>query len=219
MRLINALIKNALSYKYFGERCPITMHFVSGKGRILLITGDNASGKSFVGRFFSEILKKKHKIRMARICMERRGMGGFERACVYGDETWQSTGQISFHAVLGAMKSCNGWDDKHALYFDEPDIGLSEANQAGLGSLIAEKEWPTKTKLVCVTTHSRYLVQALAVVNPHWLRLGDQKSMESFLKPPRPKTAKQLTAMPDVAIKRFRRITRMINEVRRKRSV
>jgi len=141
--------------------------------RLFVITGENATGKSFLRRVISGRLRK-NKVEAIGLSQEGRSSSGIASACIYGDEQWQSTGANSTHTLLAAFKTAKSREGKHAIIFDEPDIGLSDAYAAGAGIAISDfvRDIPSKTVLVAVMTHRKALVRQLLPANPSFIHLG-----------------------------------------------
>lgn len=68
------------------------------------------------------------------------------------------------------------------IFWDEPDLGLSDNSAAGVGMAIRDfaAAMPEHTVAAIVVTHSRALVQQLAQLNPHYLYLGDGNVPETI---------------------------------------
>ncbi|MFA6234450.1 MAG: hypothetical protein WC824_09765, partial [Bacteroidota bacterium] len=78
----------------------------------------------------------------------------------------------------GAIHNAQSRDHDVAVYWDEPDIGMSSACSAGVGVVIREfaDTLPDHVKAVCLTTHGPFLVQELlkAKERPHYVYLGNE---------------------------------------------
>jgi hypothetical protein len=213
-----SLLDEALALAIFDpdpEEGSIPVLHEPGEGRLLAVTGENASGKSLFGRIINGLCSRR-KIECMRLGMERRSEGGFARAMMYGDESWESTGVISVKNIMGAFKTCKGRENEHFLFLDEPDIGLSEAYQGGLGKFIAQfaADMPSLTLGFVIVTHSRHLLRPLLPLKPHHVRCGDKRTLQSVAEDtPTPKTADELIALPEAGLRLFREIT-----ARKKRS-
>lgn len=200
-----------------GVDAPILLNYTPGESKLLIITGDNASGKSLVGRLFSLRAQKEHKIESIRVSMELRTMEGIHRAFVFGDEAWQSTGMISLDSVSGGIKACQSRDKSHIIIFDEPDIGLSEGYQAAMGKMLEKfaSNMPILTEFMIIITHSRFLVKQMVGCKPHFLRVGDNVSMSEFLQVAEEKTLEDLELLQKRALITFQKVSALM-ERRRK---
>ena len=191
---------------------PIEAEFDKGKGRLLIITGENASGKSFLRRLFT-IAYRENKVEVMDVSQQRRVGGGFSSAFIFGDESWESTGYLSGKAVQGGIETCQNREKPHVIIWDEPDIGLSESYASGVGLIIQAfiLKLPKHTKAVIVTTHSRPLLSQLVDLEPHHLRLGGHPPLKEWLSSTVVKP-KDLDDLQEESLARFRMITKIMQE-------
>ncbi len=207
------LIQQVLERPYFtGENPAIPYHIEKG-GPLIVVLGDNASGKSFLGRIIHGVCGLK-KIECLRVGMELRTSPGIARAFVYGDESYQSTGDISAKSVTNGILTCQKRENPHVIIWDEPDLGLSDNSAAGLGIVIQEfaKALPKNTIAAVVTTHSKPLVLKLKDANPTYIHVGVTKprTVEEWLSAPiKPILPEALKA---ASRKRYKRIQAVIEE-------
>lgn len=161
----------------FGHEGACPLAHEAGDPRIILITGENAGGKSFFAKAIASYLHHQHPkaVEVISVSMGMRTSPGMHRAFMFGEEGRDSTGKISLRAVLGGLHTCKGRDNPHVLVLDEPDIGLSEGYRAGLGDLLTEfgRDLPQHTRALIVVTHSRAVAGKLTALNPTCLRIGD----------------------------------------------
>lgn len=174
--IVNELLEN---WRYFtGRKAPIPHLWVKGSSPLFLVLGENASGKSFFRRCVQASANKHTSIReVIHLSMEGRAGANFIGAMkgfVYGDENFRSTGENSANTMRSAIRTCRAREHSHLLYWDEPDIGMSEGAAAGAGVVIAEfvADLPDHTRGVFITTHSRPMVRQLLVAKPHYIHLG-----------------------------------------------
>jgi hypothetical protein len=82
----------------------------------------------------------KNEVEFMGISMEgRRGISGSPWMCmVYGSEDYESTGCNSVGTVLTGITTCYGRESPHVIFWDEPDLGLSDSWAAGVGQKLAE---------------------------------------------------------------------------------
>jgi KaiC/GvpD/RAD55 family RecA-like ATPase len=107
----------------FGPDSPCPILHEAGNPRLIVVTGGNASGKSlFALAYRSLVAREDDKIERITVDMKMRSQGGFRRAFMFGDEEWESTGQISVKAAHGAFTTCRGRENDHVLCLDEPDV-------------------------------------------------------------------------------------------------
>lgn len=165
---------------YFQE--VIKTSFTPNNNRCLIITGENATGKSFIRRIITQICKQE-KIELIHLSQESRRVGGIISAFVYGDDSVDSTGYNSCNTVVGGITTCNGRDNDHFILWDEPDIGLSDRYAAGIGVTIKQfiDNIPKHTLGSIIITHSKHLVRQLLPINPSHLRVGDTSSLIDWL--------------------------------------
>lgn len=145
--------------------------------RVLIVTGDNATGKSFLRRIFTYFIKANHKIQSIHLSQESRAAGGIERAFLYGDERDESTGCITVGTFMTGLRTSRARDIDHILLWDEPEIGLGEEVQLGAAIYLADqlKDWPPKLRGLIVMTHSRHFVSTLMKIEgSKFINLGNQ---------------------------------------------
>jgi len=186
-----SLIAEALTLGYFsptyaadwpeitGGVVPIPALFVpqAKPTPLVVVLGENASGKSFLRRVIQQICREV-AIECIHLSMEGRGgeMGGMQalRSMVYGNERECSTGANSVKTVLHGIRTCQAREARHVIFWDEPDLGLAEGGCVGMGQTIAAYARAPNplTVAAIVVTHSKPLVRELATVSPHYLHLG-----------------------------------------------
>lgn len=166
-------------YQYFsselGEENPLAVNYTLGDSPMVVVTGENATGKSFFRRFVTGALSMaRPEIKTIHLSQEGRSSSGIASAIVYGDESYRSTGANSSNVIDGAFKTARGRKEAHAIVFDEPDIGLSDNYAAGAGVAIRSfcEEKPPLTFLVMVMSHNRHLIRELAAGNPSHVHFG-----------------------------------------------
>ena len=161
---------------YFGPDGPVPCAADFAHPRFAVVTGENASGKSFLVRALAHRMREdRGRLEVMAVTMNMRSRGGMERAFIWGDEGRNSTGRLSVKAVIGGLKTCREREREHVLILDEPDIGLAEGYAGALGEYIAAfaGAMPERTLGLVVVTHSRPLVRALMPTNPTAVRVGD----------------------------------------------
>lgn len=166
---------SAESALFTDEACPFSFQtYPGGAGaRVLVLTGDNASGKSLLFQVLAGWARREVKADPITVSIrERTGSGlsdisGLRRAMMFGDESEQSTGATSVDTVATAFRTAAAWaaDGKTPLVMlDEPDMGLSEGFAGALGEHLAHLtgELPDLAFGVVIVTHSRALVRRLS---------------------------------------------------------
>jgi len=209
-----ALVEDLLDgLEYFnpedGGLPAIPAVWTPGKGKLVIVVGDNAGGKSFFRRIVGQAYRNS-KIECMDPSMQGR-VDGYNalRSMVYGNEQWQATGENSTVTVIAGVRTCRGREHKHAIFWDEPDLGLSDSWAAGMGQYIRDfaLDPPKKTMGIFVVTHNKALVRELLPAKPHYLHLGRVKApntvQEWLDQPVRPL---DLTKLRNVSRSRFRRI-------------
>jgi hypothetical protein len=186
-----------------------------GSGNLVIVTGENASGKSFFRRIVGGVCARA-KIECIRISMEGRGdsFGGL-RSFVYGSESDQSTGENSVGTVLGGIKTCRSRESAHVMVWDEPDIGLSDSWAAGMGKAIAEfaREPGKHTRAIVLVTHRRALIAPLLSESHHYLHLGDARGPRSLSEWfETPVVPRDITQLAEESRKRWKKIQEILNE-------
>lgn len=222
------LVEEALTLDYFFENddgiIPIP-HFFRPSNRaktpLVVVVGENASGKSFFRRIVSSVCQfRQKKIECISISMEARAglnMLGALKGFVYGDEGIRATGENSARTVTIGIRTCRERDTPHVIVWDEPDLGLSEAGAAGLGQAIASfaSDPPAATMAAVVITHSRPLVSELLAAEPHYLHLGADSAPQTLAdwlaRPIVPRDPEELF---EAARRRFKLIGAILKEKR-----
>ena len=156
--------------------CPVAYEPPANLGsKILLITGDNAGGKSLLCRYLGLVVHETTKMEFMRIGMQMRTESGMAKVFVFGDEGRSSTGQLTAHSILGAIHNSRQREHKHMVCLDEPDVGLSEGYQEAAGATIWQyaNSLPDLCEGLVVVTHSRLIARSLLKMESHKMRVGD----------------------------------------------
>lgn len=208
------------------ERSPFHGGLVEGDPRVLLITGENASGKSLVFRLVAQLAGGHGVEAMTLSIRERTGGGTFEmahmrRAMIFGEEETSSTGAVSARVVAAGFHNLSNRGPA-ILGLDEPELGLSDGYAEALGEYIGTSA-AAMTGNACgvmVVTHSRRLAQGLvrglsaeptmiamlrneddvAPSVTEWIAGRDERSVEDLL------------GLQDLALERFRATHRMLTD-------
>lgn len=194
----------------------IPYRYQKGTGKLCLVLGDNATGKSMVRRLLMHAVKEQ-KFEPIPLSMQgRSGDGGFGlKGMVYGDEDWKSTGHNSVQTVQTMIKTSEGRAKDHVVCLDEPDIGLSDRWARSLGRALYEfmSKPPVHLVALFLTTHRVSLVRELLLLKPHVLLVGPEwpQNLEDWLtgdqREPEP-----LDALGTRGIDLFRRIDSAVKE-------
>jgi hypothetical protein len=214
---------------FFGPEgpCPALVEPGAPGSKVILVSGENAGGKSFIVKWMKALVHNQEKAGGPKIefmdCgMHLRTMPGIHRAFMYGEENVESTGNISIKAVLGGLATCRKREHAHVLSLDEPDIGLSEGYQTALGELIEEfaVDMPEKTEALVVVTHSRQIAWQLlhgtpgANLSPHCIRVGDdlRPTREWVANGPLKRSVDDLKSLAERTVHRYRAMQKVIDE-------
>ena len=212
------LVKDCLILDYFHPNeegvVPIPLCFTEGQGKLILALGENASGKSFFRRVVQSVCKL---VGMECIHLSMQGRAsrtpdmGIARLFVYGQEDDNSTGQNSARTVLGAIKTSQGREGKHVLFWDEPDIGLSDSWAASVGISIREflENSPDQLVAAVIVTHNKELVKQLLPAKPHLLSFRDSPyTLDGWLTSP--VEPKPLSLLQELSSARFHLIQKVM---------
>lgn len=193
-------IEKVLDYVYFEDDClPCT--YYPGEGKFLILSGDNATGKSFFCKLLNQIFRSSEVDPML-VGMSGRTTSGIPRMFIYGSEDDMATGVNSLQTVITGISTCQSRENPHAIFWDEPDIGLSESYHKALGEYLSNfvSDLPENTKGVVLVTHAREVIRQLRHLNPHFIRFGDDLSLDQWLdNPVNPHTIEELLALKDRA--------------------
>lgn len=155
--------------------------------KIVLVLGPNGSGKSLFRRWVTQTAQAS-KVRCFHLSMS--GRSAYMASMVYGDESRDSTGNLSSHVVTGGLRTCRSNTDKqNILFLDEPDVGASHELCAGMGRYITTQlqadPLPEATLAVFIVTHSEHLVRELLPLHPQVVFLGaSYPSLEAWMARP-----------------------------------
>jgi predicted ATPase len=201
------------------EDAPFHGRLYEGDGRLLVVVGENASGKSMLFRVISAHAKRDYKITGVTISIrERTGagaheMGGMRRMMMFGDENEQSTGATSVSVIeTGFLNAAKDEDGKRMLMLDEPEIGLSDGYARALGELIGLRtiEGRYKHHGVVVVTHNRSLVSGLLKGFEAWpafVHLGQETTdLQGWLAQVETRSVADLQRLRDDALARWRAV-------------
>lgn len=192
---------------------------VGAKKDILVVSGENAGGKSLafmvlgqLGRSFAKL--DGHSLEVMDIGMGRRTESGMMKGFMFGDEAIDSTGNISIKVMQTAVRTSRERGGYHYLVLDEPDIGVGEGYHNAIGSYLSEyaAELPEKCLGFMVATHSRRIAQKLLDVGASSLRVGaDLRPVREWIRDGDiEKTVDDLLALKDISLERFRAVSKML---------
>lgn len=208
---LKKLLQNISKLAYFKEPTAIDMTHIPGDVRMVVGVGENASGKSFFRRLVQGMCQR-DEVECIAVSVEGRCYSSPMRPFIYGSEEWQSTGENSVNTVLAGISTSKSRDKDHVIFWDEPDLGLSEGWAAGVGQKMAEygAALPEKAIGAFVITHSRALVRQLVPLNPHFIYFGKEPpaSLQAWVDQPIVPLAPE--TLPEISHKRFLQITKIV---------
>lgn len=179
--------------------------------RVLVVTGENAGGKSLFCRY----LDQNAGIEVMRVGMGIRTRSGIQRAMMFGDEETESTGAVSGNVVATAIRTARSRAGPHWLILDEPDVGLGEGYQAAAGEFLAEfaRDLPSTTVGFVVVSHSRALVAPLVAAGACSVRIGDDRRAVArwLAEGDLPRTVDEFEAFGDKSRRRWKAVEAIQN--------
>jgi hypothetical protein len=214
-----ALVKATLGYTFFeGDSPSIPVHAVYGasEARLIIASGENASGKSFYRRLV-QIECREAKTECIHVSVQGRREVAYNpiMAMVYGDESCDSTGSNSASTIQGGIRTSQGRETPHVVVFDEPDLGMSEGASMGAGTALRDwlREPPEHLVAAVVISHSRELLRKFLDLPHHFIGFGSEPhTLESWVN--RPVVERSLEDLRVANRARFKAIQDELNEVR-----
>lgn len=174
--------------------------FEDQSSKIVIIYGDNASGKSLFSSIIHS-LARDEKIAVRSASMGNRTRSGIEKAFIFGDESQQSTGATSVQVSKLCLNSMLKDDKLSLAILDEPDVGLSGFYAPAMGEYIANtlNNADDKKGLILVSHSVPLITRFLEVINTDVSRFGINTDLplEDWLKRDDIATVDELFAMCD----------------------
>jgi len=202
---------------YFAEDGAFKFEHTNNDSPLTIVTGDNASGKSFVRKIIQTMCAKRQpKLECIHLSQAGRCQGGIIRAFVYGSEDDESTGRNTIGTMLTSFKTSHSRDSDHLMIYDEPEIGLSEEYAGGLGIRIKEfiESNPTHLFGAVVITHSSHLLKELLPLNPNHINLSDNRTLDEIAyRKVVPNT--NLEGLQERSLETYRKICDIQNEMKK----
>lgn len=200
------------------DSLPFSVQIEPGHPQLMVVAGENCSGKSLFVKHLCGWGKQQHGIACLSVSIRERvggglsGMDSIRREMMFGNEAEHSTGATSAKVVDRAFDNVHGWSaDGHTvlLVLDEPEIGLSEGYAGAMGRYLARKvkELPAKACGVAVVTHSRSLARALRDelgTTPSFALLGSQSHFDEWLGGTETRSVEELLALAETDRQRWR---------------
>lgn len=193
---------------------------VGSREDVLVVTGENASGKSLAFLILNNLVRSfgkedKIDVLVMDIGMNRRTRSGIERAFMFGDEDLDSTGNISIKIMQTGVDNSRNKDRYHYLMLDEPDIGVGEGYHNAIGQFLSDFAVPLPEKCLglIVATHSRKITAKLLDAGASSLRLGsDLRDVRDWVaNGDIEKSLDDLTALKTISLERSRGVSKMLN--------
>ncbi len=203
------------------ESSPFSATLIEGDPRMVLIVGENASGKSLAFRLMAQLAGQHDILPITLSIRERTGAGtmGMEsmrRAMIYGNEAENSTGATSARVIESGFNNANR-DKPAILALDEPEMGLSDGYAEALGEFIGANTVEA-SELCCgtvVVTHSRRLVSGLARglgAMPTMIDMSSaHSSVEAWISSQETRSVEELLDLPEKASERWRAVNKILN--------
>lgn len=178
LNLIDELTWIAEDSLVFSEDAPFRADLTVAHPRLVVITGENASGKSLAVRVLAGRAHE-HKLTAVSVSIRERAGSGehemarFAQAMMFGDQNDQSTGAVSARSVNNLLTRNLDRKEGALGILDEPELGLSDGYARAMGELIGSHAdtLPKTCAGVVVVTHSRALVAGLLerCPDPTWM--------------------------------------------------
>ena len=207
------------------ENTPFNAHLTPGNKRVILVTGDNGSGKSMLVQDLRAWCKKFHDVdaTISISIRERTGSGYADplmKSMVFGMEDQQSTGGLSVGVTQRAFNNLDMWSEsgRHiAMVLDEPEIGLSQSYATPLGELIAKSFLALKspTAGLVVVTHNRGLAKSLVEhlgEAPTFCFMGPEPvALDTWMGQSKVHSYEDLLKLPELCLERRRQVREFEN--------
>lgn len=179
--LAEALGNTCLDEEYFGADgpCPVSVEPGNPETGLLVVSGDNGSGKSLFLRALKAHLRRADAdIVIIDADARARTFSGFERSHIdANDEDGDSIAAIFSTGTMNAIADARAATAPSLLMLDDPDIGLSDAWAAAIGREIAElvRNMPDALMGIVVASHRRPLIGSLTSLEPSFVRIGTDR--------------------------------------------
>lgn len=148
-------------------------------GKVTILTGSNASGKSVIRKCLSPRIAKKLSLDETKNViselsfMTRAGNNIDSGVNFLRDSTWTSTGQNTAELLMSILNTENRY-----IVLDEPELGMGEELQLTIANYINEHKDKVLEKNygLMIITHSRVIANALKedvfinIDNPLWAK-------------------------------------------------
>lgn len=215
--------ENSLLFNH--EESPFCATVSIHAPKLVVVTGENASGKSLYVRVAAAIAQKQGALPISISIRERTGAGlhemaGMRRSMMFGDEQDQSTGATSAKVVQSAFQNLQR-PNGSMLILDEPELGMAEAYARALGEYIGQQsqEIPADCRGVLVVSHSRPLVRGLLDGYPetpsHAAISAEQPvpaGLTDWLDAVEHRTVDELLNLRKLGLERWRQVSKLLKD-------
>jgi len=142
---------------------------ISANKKLIIISGENASGKSISCRILAKLSITKSFLYKEISMGDRNGKSYFSSVINYGrygDEDKESTGYLTVYRIIKDLDSLiNQSSDNFVFSVDEPELGLGEEYHFALGQLLAlrylDAMKTNRCQLFVIISHSKNIFNGL----------------------------------------------------------
>lgn len=181
------------------------------ESNVIIIYGDNASGKSLFANIIEAILRQE-KMPVRSASMKNRTSSGIQKTLIFGDESSESTGQTSFRVANLCLKSTAEYPGSTAI-LDEPDIGLSDRFQSAFGEHIAQTMKGTEGTGLVIISHSATLIDSF-ITNfgkpVSFLGICTNKNYRDWVGAQEPASVEELLLLTEKSSNKYRAIQKAL---------
>ena len=186
---------------------------IQSKSNILIIYGDNCSGKSLFANIL-EAIAKDEKVIVRSASMKNRTKSGIEKALILGDESRQSTGETSVSFAEKSLVNTLRENGLALSVLDEPDLGLSDYYSAPFGKFIADysNQFTDKQGLLLIS-HSKKVMKSFLKHNEQsisTLGINTELSLDEWLENNNEGTVEELKNLREMAKDKEIRISKAV---------
>ncbi len=186
---------------------------IQSKSNVLIIYGDNCSGKSLFANIL-EAIAKDQKTVVRSASMKNRTKSGIEKALILGDESRQSTGETSVSFAEKSLVNTLRETGLALSVLDEPDLGLSDYYSAPFGKFIADySNQFTEKQGILLISHSKKLMKSFLKNNEQsisTLGINTELSLDEWLENNDEGTVEELKNLREMAKDKEIRISKAV---------
>lgn len=211
--IVADLVEN--TYLLSDDNCPFSFHPQDGDPRVVVLAGENATGKSLLTSMLASRAYHDHGVEPMIVSMVARTSAGMQRAFTYGGEDYRATGEVSLSVSMKALNHLpTRLEEQGAglVILDEPDVGLSENYAHAFGVKLGQaiNALPDKGAWsVVLVSHSRELVGGLAdtlTQAPTFVHTNEPKTLEAWASERPRKSVEELDALLNRAKEQVRQV-------------